>query len=503
MNTLAPAPPQGRLEFAASPTEAKALARLADAGKAQKIAPGIYAVEATLPLKEVVRLHQNEIVAHVWPGGVYCGISALSAGAPKQAMVFVAHPAPDRTTKLKLAGVTIFPVIGPGALPGDIALPGGVFISGPARKLVENVTFVGQPARHRAGNKVVEDVMDDLVRYGESGAVKKVLQNLDVIAPGFDAQAVENVRVRLATLLGTNGEGVIISSPRLKARLGGGAFDAHRISLFEKLTQTLDRHAPLPRSAPDLQGRGQWSAFFESYFSNFIEGTEFGIEEAREIAIDGKVEHARPKDAHDVSATYRLASDPGDRILVPRSGAELVEILQNRHEVLMAARQEKNPGVIKSKVNYAGGTRFVDPNLVQGTLIRGFNVINQLSDPFTRAVAMMALITECHPFDDGNGRVARLTSNAELSVAGQVRFIIPTSYRNDYIAALSGFSNEAGAGQSLISVLNFAQKWTSYVDWSTFTDACATVESCNAFVDPGIAERTGRRLRLPGNDLRN
>ena len=499
MNTLVPTPPQGRLEFVTSPSKAKALARLADAGKAQKITSGIYAIEATLPLEKVVQLHQNEIVAHVWPGGIYCGISALSAGAPKEAMIFVAHPAPNRRTKLKLAGVTIFPIIGPGELPGDIALPGGIFISGPARKLVENVTLVGQPARHRSGNKAIEDVMDELARYGGSGALMKTLQNLDVIGPDFNFQAVESVRVRLAALLGTNGEGMVISSPRLKARLGGSAFDVHRVALFEKLVETLDRHAPLPRSSPDLQGRGQWSAFFESYFSNFIEGTEFGIEEAREIAIYGKVEYARPKDAHDVTATYRLASGVDDRILVPRSGEELIDILQNRHKLLMAARPEKNPGVIKLKVNYAGGTRFVDPDLVEGTLIRGFEVINQLTDPFTRAVGMMALITECHPFDDGNGRVARLTSNAELSVAGQVRFIIPTSYRNDYIAALSGFSNEAGAGQSLISVLGFAQKWTSYVDWSDFEGARVTLENCNAFVDPGVAERTGRRLKLPGN----
>lgn len=499
MKTLVPPPPQGRLEFATSPSEAKALARLADAGKAQKIAPGIYAVEASLPLEKVVLLHQNEIVAHIWPGGIYCGISALTAGAPKEAKVFVAHPSPDRTTKLKLAGVTIFPIIGPGALPGDIALPGGIFISGPARKLVENVTFVGQPARHRAGNKVVEDVMDGFARYGGFSALTDTLQNLDVIAPAFDAKAVEIVHVRLVALLGTHGEGVMISSPRLKARLGGGAFDAHRVELLEKLAEVLNRYAPLPRSTPDLQGRGRWSAFFESYFSNFIEGTEFGIEEAREIAIDGKVEYARPKDAHDVTATYRLASGLDDRILVPRSGEELIDILHYRHKLLMAARPEKNPGLFKSKVNYAGGTRFVDPELVEGTLIHGFQVINQLTDPFTRAVGIMALITECHPFDDGNGRVARLTSNAELSVAGQVRFIIPTSYRNDYLAALNGFSNQAGAGQSLISVLDFAQKWTSYVDWSDFEGACATLESCNAFVDSGVAERTGRRLKLPGD----
>jgi hypothetical protein len=401
-----------------------------------------------------VRLHQNEIVAHEWPGGVYCGISGLSVGIPRDGKVFVAHPDPDRSFKLKLGGVTIFPVLGPAVLTSDIALPGGVHASGLPRKMVENINLVGKPARHRAGTKVVENVIDNLARHGGAGAVMAALRELDVIASDFDASAVEGVRVRLAALLGTNGGGVKISSARLGARLGAGAFYTHRVGLFEELVETLGRHAP-------LQGKGRWSAFFESYFSNFIEGTEFGVEEARDIAVGGKLNHARPQDAHDVSAAYRLASDPLDRVLVPRTGQELLNILKKRHAVLMAARQEKNPGVFKLEINWAGGTRFVDPDLVEGTLIRGFEVINRLTDPFTRAVAMMALVTECHPFDDGNGRVSRLTANAELSVAGQVRFIIPTSFWNDYVAALNGFSNKAGTGQLLLTVLDFAQKWTS------------------------------------------
>ena len=494
MNTTPPTPPQGQLKFVTVALEAKALARKASAGLAQKITSGIYVLGATLPLKEVVRLHQNEIVSHIWPKGVYAGISAFSAGVPKEGLVFVAHPNPIRKTKLSLPGVTIYPVPGPTNLLNDILLPGGAYTSGAARKLVENINLVGKPPRHRSGTKAVEDAIDRLAQQG-GGAIIKTLRELDLIASDFDSQAVEYVRVRLAALLGSNNVGVQTVSPRLGARLRGSAVDSYRIELFEKLTQTLETHAPSPRSAPE--GKSEWAPFFESYFSNFIEGTEFGVDEAREIVIDGKEDRERPADAHDVSATFRLAHDPSDRIWVPKTGEELIKILKERHEILMAARGDKNPGVIKSKANWAGGTRFVDPVLVEGTLDRGFEAINKLTDPFSRAVAMMALITECHPFDDGNGRVARLTANAELSVAGQVRFIIPTSYRNDYVAALSGFSNGAGAGQSLLAVLDFAQKWTRSVDWTTFEAARKTLENCNAFVDPGVAERNGQRLKIP------
>ena len=169
----------------------------------------------------------------------------------------------------------------------------------------------------------------------------------------------------------------------------------------------------------------------------------------------------------------------------------------SRHRTLMAARPELRPGRLKDRRNFAGGYEFVTPELVEGTLITGFDVVDQLTDAFARAVAMMALITECHPFDDGNGRIARLTANAELSGAGEARITIPTIYRNDYLAALAGFSRGVGRGESLISVLEFAQRWTLAVDWTTFERANRELQLVNAYLDPGIAEASGRRLQLP------
>ena len=221
------------------------------------------------------------------------------------------------------------------------------------------------------------------------------------------------------------------------------------------------------------------------------------MDEARAIAIDSVVPKARPADAHDVAATFRLTHDSVDRQLIPKTGGEFIEILKNRHAILMAAREDKRPGKFKEDDNYAGGYRFADWQLVEGTLLRGFDAIRPLVDPFARAVAMMVLVTEVHPFDDGNDRVARLMVNAELSVAGQVRIVIPTVYRNNYLAALGGVSNRAGQGQSLIAVLEFAQRWTQTVDWSTFEAARQVLEHCNAFMDAGRAEADGLRLTLP------
>jgi hypothetical protein len=164
----------------------------------------------------------------------------------------------------------------------------------------------------------------------------------------------------------------------------------------------------------------------------------------------------------------------------------------------MAARPDERPGLFKERHNYAGGYRFVEPDLVAGTLRSGFEVLDSAIDPLVRAVAMMVLVAEVHPFDDGNGRVARLTVNAELSRAGQVRIVIPTVFRNNYLAGLTAVSNgRTGSARSLLSIMAFAQRWTAAVDWVTYDGAYARVEAAHGFIDPGYADSQGLRLELP------
>jgi len=474
------------------------LSRRAKSGRAQRLAPGIYADGATLPPKDVARQHLLEIVAAIWPGAVLCGRTALSGGQPEGGTLFVALPEPTRKSPLELPGVTITPVVGPGDLPGDMPLPEGLFLSGPARCLVENIDLPGRRPSFRAGTAAVEDRIDWLSRSGGAGTIQRTLAELDVIVGSFDPSAVQAVRTRLRAVLGSFPDGSLeVRSDRLGARLVGRPFDQHRLEMMEGLVEVLSARAPRPVSMTGDPASWAWLPFFEAYFSNFIEGTEFGVEEARRIAVDGDLAADRPADAHDIASTYRLAVDPEDQMRTPRSGEELLEILVGQHRVLMAARADKRPGELRVKANFAGGYQFVLPDLVEGTLFRGFDVIDSLVDPLGRAVAIMALVTECHPFDDGNGRVARLTSNAELSVAGQVRIVIPTVYRNNYLAALSGMSGGAGNGQTLVAVLDYAQRWAAAVDWRDYGRSFDELTACNAFLDPGVAEVNGQRLVMP------
>lgn len=491
-----PTAPHGALEHATEVTQDR-LGRLARTGRALRLARGLYAVGATLPPEQVVQHHLYDIIAAVLPQGVICGRSALSGGRPVDGFIYIAHPDPSRMAPLRLPGCAVVPVVGPGPLPGDMEMPAGLFMAGSARSLIENTDMRGRRAKHRAGTRAVEDRIDDLARVGGAGQVRTALEQLDVVAGSFDPSAVATVRERLAAVLGTFTSNLVPSSHRLAARLSGVPFDGHRINILTNLIEYLDARPPRPCPAFPPSSRWEWLAFFEAYFSNYIEGTIFAVEEARLIAVEGVIPAERPSDAHDVSATYKLAIDLADRVWVPRSGDDLIEILRSRHSLLMAARPDKRPGEFKTKPNYAGGYQFVDPALVEGTLSRGFETLNRLRDPFSRAVVMMVLVTECHPFDDGNGRVARLTSNAELSAAGEVRIVIPNVYRNDYLAGLTGMSNQAGRGEALVAVLEFAQRWTAAVDWSNYDTTDKTLIACNAYLDPIRADRSGQRLILP------
>ena len=104
---------------------------------------------------------------------------------------------------------------------------------------------------------------------------------------------------------------------------------------------------------------------------------------------------------------------------------------------------------------------------------------------------MMFLISEVHPFDDGNGRVARAMMNAELISGGERRILIPTSFREDYLLALRAMSREH-TPTPLLRMLDRAQEFSAAIDFSDLPTALAALRRCHAFETGADA-----RLRMP------
>jgi hypothetical protein len=108
-------------------------------------------------------------------------------------------------------------------------------------------------------------------------------------------------------------------------------------------------------------------AFYEPYFSNYIEGTTFLVSEAEQIVFEGKVIPNRTEDSHDVLGTFQAGSQAPWRNTPAGSGGEFLAWLKSVNALVMKSRSDKRPGEWKEKPNQAGTALFVDPTLVPAT----------------------------------------------------------------------------------------------------------------------------------------
>ena len=112
---------------------------------------------------------------------------------------------------------------------------------------------------------------------------------------------------------------------------------------------------------------------------------------------------------------------------------------------------------------------------------------------------MAFLVAEVHPFDAGNGRLARAVMNAEYVAGDEQRAVIPTITRNDYLRSLRRLSRQ-DRPDLLVTVLDRARRWTTQMDWSTLARSRQLLDRTNAFVDANDAEDRGVHLLGPATD---
>ena len=166
---------------------------------------------------------------------------------------------------------------------------------------------------------------------------------------------------------------------------------------------------------------------------------------------------------------------------------EFLDLLRARHATLMGGRPEI-AGSFKTLPNQAGMTLFVEPGLVAGTLREGWRRLAELDTAWERAVYMMFLVSDVHPFADGNGRIARVMMNAELVAGHQSKIIVPTGFRIDYLNALRRLSRDDDPSV-YIKALRFLHDHTAQIDWTTHDTAEADLRSTNAFEETNDAPR--------------
>jgi hypothetical protein len=386
------------------------------------------------------------------------------------------------------------------ALESDVNL-GGIYASSEWRWILENM----QISRKKGSEskifpiEYIEDKLEKIIiREGEKG-INKFRDKAREIAVQLDFDnEFKKLNALISALLNTHNVEILTSSSA-KARATGMPYDAKRIELFEILYDKLkDYYFPERTDKNTSEDSFRLFSFFEAYFSNYIEGTKFIVEDAKKIIDTGIAIPKRIKDSHDILGTFQIVSNSYEMSITPATPDDLIKILKRRHLTMMSGRAEEvNAGEFKTQNNRAGDTEFVDFTLVEGTLKQGFKYYAALNDPMAKAIFMMFMISEIHPFTDGNGRISRIMGNAELFKSGLSRIIVPTVYREDYIMSLKKLTNRKEPN-AFIRVMDKLQYFSNNIFGDSFDELNNYFKATSAYKEPSEGKLMIIERSLPG-----
>ncbi len=479
--------------FIANRYSAYQVLQMSKAGVIRKIGPKLYTRNLSDSPETIVRRNLWPIVALIAPGTVVSYRTAFENNPAPDGSIFLTGQYP-RT--VSLPGVTLRQLAGSGPVEGDTIYMGTLYLASRARAFLENLT----PSRTKGlvskavGKTSIEERLARVLQLQGEEHLNGLRDKAKSIAPSLKLDG-EYLRLTklVSALLRTHQ--THLESSVARAYASGEPYDSNRLEVFDKLLASLRNEdwAERPSRATTPITFHNLS-FYDAYFSNYIEGTEFLVEEAIDIVFNNAIPTERPADAHDVLETYRILSSQEEMRNVPSGFDGFIAVLKSRHASVMEGRAEQQPGQFKLKANRAGSTYFVEPELVLGTLRQGFLRYQALDTSMARALFIMFLIAEVHPFADGNGRMARIMMNAELVTGGQTRIIIPSVYRSEYINGLKLLTHHKDPS-AFIRVMSYAQQFTFSIDFSDLNDATQQLASLNAFHDPD----DNVRLKMPSS----
>lgn len=444
--------------------------------------PGIYC-EPDDDLSLLVFSEWPDVVHFLFPDAIVSHRSAISL-RPEQGTIFLTRPISTYRNH-KLGPLTI------SVTPGNVQIatrPIGKELraSNDARAWLENLSASRRRgAVPRAlGQEALEAELDKaMARKGESW-LQAIRQEANAIAPqlGLEEEA-KKLDAMIGAICATRPHAGILKSDRAIARANQEPFDPHIVSCFDGLARALGNQE-LPAFKVQLD-RQSWrhQTFIESYFSNYIEGTRFALSEAEEIVFERRVDESRHADSHDILAVYDIAVDTDEMVKTPSDPDEFRQLLSQRHAFLMHDRPDKRPGQWKEKPNQAGNVIFATPETVNGTLTQGFERYLDMPAGFARALFMHFVITQVHPFDDGNGRLARLFLSADLVSAGESKIIFPNVKRDDYINGLR-LANRDEDFRTMLKVMTQLYRYTAELPWRDYGELITTLRAHHAFDSP-------------------
>jgi hypothetical protein len=305
----------------------KQISKLLKEGKIRKIAPRIYTSNINEPIEAIIKRNLLQILGKLYSGAILSHRSAFEFQPTQEGYIYLTY---TYTKKISLPGVTIFFLEGTGPIEGDNIISGELYTSQKARAFLENLQVtkrVGSSSKCLTLPEI-EEKLELIIRVNGEEEINKVRDRAKTIAVELKMEKeFERLNKMISALLTTH-PSKILSSPLAIARSLGFPFDPGRKKLFEELFRELQKREFKNRPERNVTLKSFRNfAFFESYFSNYIEGTVFEIEEAKKIIETNKPLPARNEDSHDVLGTYQIISNRQEMSIVPQTAEELLKIL--------------------------------------------------------------------------------------------------------------------------------------------------------------------------------
>ena len=228
------------------------------------------------------------------------------------------------------------------------------------------------------------------------------------------------------------------------------------IEEIDRLKEELDAFRPLPS---DVLNRIEQKLRIESnYHSNAVEGNSLTLGETRSLILHGLTAHGKPMRDHlDIEGHDEAVKAMEDAV---RRDELLNEVfIRNLHKVLLKEPYENDaitPDGQRVKRRIAIGEYKTQPNNVRtstgeiyyftppdqvkpamGDLIDWYRRQEDEGEhPIVIAATFHYRFIRIHPFDDGNGRMARLLMNMILIKHGYTVAVVPVEERDQYIGML-------------------------------------------------------------------
>ncbi len=336
------------------------ITRLKKEEKIRKIAARVYTSNLTDTPETIVGRNLYKIIGQLYPGALISHRSAFELRPSAEGHFYLTY---SYTKNIVLPGVTLHLVSGPKPIDIDIPYLDGLFISNPARAFLENLQlgYVRNGISKCLPQADLEQRLQKKLLANGENELNHLRDQARKIAADLKMPSEFRLLDKIIGAILSTREAETLQSETAKAWAAGEPYDSARIELFTLLFEHLAskdfKHYPdINTTEPAYKN----VAFFESYFSNYIEGTEFEVEEAKQIVDTGVALPTRDEDSHDVLGTFYITSNRKEMSILPKDPDDLINILQRRHSILLSARPTKSPGLFKEQNNKAGNSHFVD-----------------------------------------------------------------------------------------------------------------------------------------------